>query len=119
MYNTISSECNLSLGFDMVAAKGSQRVVRQATLTEPFNGTCPSNTALKRELFNFENKFTFLFYPRCDFKVVQCSTVEAALMKHEDVFDCAAFAEISPDHGEVPSAWVILQPGITYNEALF
>ncbi len=55
-------------------------------------------------------------YSRCDFKVVQCSTVEAALMKHDDVFDCAAFAEISLDHGEVPSAWVILRPGITYDK---
>ena len=45
---------------------------------------------------------------RCNYKVVQCSVLEAALRQHEDVLDCAAYAMKVPDFGEIPAAWVVL-----------
>ena len=43
--------------------------------------------------------------------------VEAALVKNQDVLDCAAFANYCPFNGEVPAAWVVLKEGVSYNEA--
>jgi acyl-coenzyme A synthetase/AMP-(fatty) acid ligase len=58
-------------------------------------------------------KFQSKILLRFNNKVVQCSVVEAALMNHPEVVDCAAFAKQCPVQGEVPAAWVVLEPGVS------
>ena len=59
----------------------------------------------------------FFLILRFNQKIIQCSVVEAALVKNQDVLDCAAFANYCPFNGEVPAAWVVLKEGVSYNEA--
>ena len=54
-------------------------------------------------------KLPTFYYPRCDFKAVQCSVLENALLLHPLVVDCAAFALNCDGNIEVPAACVVIR----------
>ena len=47
---------------------------------------------------------------------VQCSVLEQVLLQHPMVLDCGAFAKPCDRTGEVPAAWVVLNPKAEANE---
>ena len=50
--------------------------------------------------------------------MAQCSVIESMLMKHPDIWDCAAFAGQCQNHTEAPAAWVVLKPGVVKNDVI-
>ena len=58
----------------------------------------------------------FMLIFRCDYTTVQCSVLEKVLLHHPMVVDCGVFAKACNLRGEVPAAWVVLNPKAEANQ---